>query len=427
MNKRISLGAAISFMLIVAAAVFSVTIIYSQRTFNERVNNLKQREVAYEKYTEIDRLVRDNYIGAINETQLMDSIAQGYIAGIGDKYARYITAEENAKLTEQTADGENVGIGVVLRANPDGYLLVTEVYPDSPAQVAGMLAGDLVVKIDDTDLTIDNVESMTTAIWGRQGTTITLVVRRGGEEFTMDSMPRRSVVVPTVYAHILEGTDIGYIHIKEFSSNTSDQFNRELDRMIREGANNLIFDLRDNKGGVMRQATRIIDRLIPAGIIYTAMRKDGTEEQVTSDGNQIDLPMAVLTNANTASAAELFAQVLKDYNKARTVGTVTAGKGVMQDVISLTDGSAIDITVAYYKPPTSPNYDGVGVVPDYDVTLEEDWTVLNTDPEYDTQLKKAIEVVIAMEKAQENQAEQLVDENSDTQSTEEKGSESAAS
>jgi len=407
MNKKISLGAAISFILIVAAAVFSITMIYSQKTFNERVNNLKQREVMYEKYTEIDRLVRDNYNGIINEKQLTDSVANGYIGGIGDKYSRYISAEEYAKITEQTADGENVGIGAMITINTDGYLLINEVYPDSPALVAGAQAGDLIVSIDGEDITNENSDASLRSISGRQGTTITVVVRRGGEEYTME-MPRRQVAVPTVYSHIIEDTNIGYIHIKEFTSNTSDQFNRELDSIIAGGAKSIIFDLRDNKGGVMRQATRIIDRLVPSGIIYTAKRKDGSEERVTSDGNSIDLPMVVLTNSGTASAAELFAQVLKDYGMAQTVGTVTAGKGVMQDIIRLSDGSAIELTVAYYKPPVSANYHGIGVLPDFEIIMEDDWH--NLGEEFDLQIQKAMEIVLSLEKAKENQAAEEAEE-----------------
>lgn len=410
MNKRVSLGAAIAFMLIVAAATFSMTMIYSQRSFNERVNNLKQREVTYEKFTELDRIIRDNYIGTINETRLLDSVAQGYLSGIDDKYAKYISAEEYAKLTTQSAEGENVGIGAIVEISPDGYLLVTEVYPDSPAQTAGMLAGDLIVKVDDTDLTKENIEANGNILNGHQGTKVVALVRRGGEEFLMD-MTRRTVVAPTVYSRIIPETEVGYIIIKEFSSTTSDQFNRELDRVISAGAKSLVFDLRDNKGGVMRQATRILDRLAPAGIIYTAQRKDGTVEEVRSDANSIDLPMSVITNANTASAAELFAQVLKDYDMAKTVGVATAGKGVMQDIIKLSDGSAIDLTVAYYNPPVSPNFDGVGVLPDFEVTMaEEDWTVL--DQETDPQLKKAIEVASAGVKAEEGPVEEASAEES---------------
>lgn len=409
MNKKISLGAAIAFILIVATATIVMTLTYSNRAYDAKMNNLKKREVMYEKFTEIDRQTREHYTGSINETQLMDSVAQGYIQGIGDKYARYIPAEEFAKRNAQGNDGDNVGIGAVIDVSSEGFLVVREVYPDSPAQVAGMMAGDLIVTMDGEDLNMENVTAKSSAISGVQGSTVSFVVRRGGEEFTME-MPRRTVIAPTVYSNIIPETSVAYIYIKEFGANTSDQFNRELDRMLSAGAKGIVFDLRDNKGGVMRQATRILDRLIPAGIIYTAQRSDGTVESATSDGNAIDLPMAVLTNGGTENAAELFAQVLKDYEKARTVGTVTAGKGALLDIVRLSDGSALELTVAYYNPPVSPSFEGVGVAPDYDVATEEDWTLLLQ--ENDPQVKKAVEVVTAQEKVRENVEAQQSEEDS---------------
>jgi len=400
MNKRISLGAAIAFVFIVAAATFSMTMIYSQRSFNERVSNLKQREVTYDKFTELDRVVRDHYYGVINEAQLLDAVAQGYIQGIGDKYARYIPVDEFARMNNQDDQAENAGIGAVVEAGPDGYLFVVEVYPDSPAYAAGMQEGDLIVKIDDTDLTVENAEYQLGHIYGVQGTRIILTTRRGGEEYIMD-ITRRAVVPPTVYSHIIEGTETAYIQIKEFASGTSDQFNRELDRMLSAGARSIIFDLRDNKGGVIRQATRMLDRLVPPGILYTSQRKDGTVEEVRSDGNAIDLPMAVLINQNTASAAELFAVVLKDYDRARLVGNTTAGKGVVQEIIRLTDGSAVELTTAYYHPPISLNFDGEGITPDFEVIADEGVMIL--DDESDMQLQKAMEVVTTAMAQRENQ------------------------
>ena len=408
MNKRVPLGAAVALLFIVAAATFSITMIYSQRTFNERVNNLKQREDVYDKFTEIDRQVRENYIDNINQQTLMDSVAQGYIQGIGDKYARYITAEEYARMTATPEEGESVGIGIVANISPEGFLYVEEVYPDSPAETAGMKAGDLIVRLDEANLTTENALTQISNLYGMQGTRIALLVRRGGEEFSLD-MTRRTVVVPTVYARMIPDTAIAYMRIKEFTANTSDQFNRELDRMLSSGAKSLIFDVRDNKGGVLRQATRILDRIVPAGIIYSAQRKNGNIQEVRSDGNAIDLPIVVVTNGGTTSAAELFTQVLKDYEKATTVGTLTAGKGVMQDIVQLSDGSAIELTVAYYNPPVSENYNGIGLAPDFEVTMEGDW--IRMDFETDSQLKKAMEVVLAMEKT----TEALLEEESTTE------------
>ena len=400
MNKRISLGAAIAFAFIVAAATFSMTMIYSQRTFNERVRSLRQREATYDKFTELDRVVREHYYGNINDMLLLDSVARGYVGGIGDPYAGYIPAQEYARMNSRE-ESEAAGIGAVLEAGPDGYIYVTEVYPDSPAQTAGMAEGDLIVRIDDEDVTADNAESLLNTIPGAPGTRIMLTVRQGAEEVFMD-LTRRAVIPPTISARMVAGTRTAYIEVREFATGTSDQFNRELDRMIASGARAVIFDLRDNSGGEIRQATRMLNRLIPPGIIYTSQRRDGTVEEVRSDGNGIDLPFAVLVNGNTASAAELFAIVLRDYDRARIVGSRTMGKGVVQDIIRLTDGSAVELTIGFYNPPVSPNFEGEGITPDFEVIADEGMLVI--DDAADMQLQKALEVVITEMAARENQS-----------------------
>lgn len=399
MNKRISIGAALAILLIVAAVTFSMTMIYARNDFNRRVNDLREREREFEKYAEIDRLVRINYYGKINDAQLMDSVAKGYVQGIGDTYATYLSAEEYKKLTE-TDEGDNVGIGAIIEQAPDDfYLLVTQVYPESPSQVAGIEAGDLIVKIDDVDLTRENSKQMLESISGPQGTKITLVFRRGSEDKPAD-MTRRAVAIPTVESRLLEQAApeeplVGYIRIKDFGERTYDQFNRELRRLTDAGAKSLILDVRDNKGTTMKTATKILDKLLPDGILATATYKDGTTSvEAVSDANEINLPMTVLINGGTASAAELFAQAIRDFDKGRIVGATTVGKGVLQEYVRLSDGSAIQLTVAQYQPPSGISFNEIGVKPDFDVRLEEDWALLGDD--LDTQLIKAKEVAIGM-------------------------------
>lgn len=400
MNRRVSLGAAIAFMLIVAAATFSATMIFAQNSFNQKSADLEQRREMYAKFSELDRVVRGNYGGTINETALMDSVAQGYIKGIGDKYGAYLSAEEIKRLN-QNKEGEDVGIGAVLEISPEGYLLVTEVYPDSPAQVAEIAAGDLIVKIDDTDLTPENVEYYFTAIQGAAGTKVSLVVRKGTEDVIIPDLTRRVVAVPSVYSRLIPETGVGYILIKQFNDNTADQFNREFNKMIDAGATSLIFDVRDNKGSSLIPAIRILDKLVPEGVIYSLTYRDGTTEAMTmSDANEINLPMTVLTNGGTASSAELFAADLHGFGKASIVGQSTAGKGVRLNRIKLSDGSAIDLSVALITPASGTSFNETGLKPDYDVQpVEGDWTKL--DETTDPQLKKAIEVVLAIKKAGE--------------------------
>jgi len=363
MNKKISLGAALAFMLIVAAATFSSTWIYAQTAFNERSTDLERRREMYAKFTEVDTVVRENYSGIINETLLMDSVAWGYIKGIGDRYGAYISAEEYRRLT-RSKEGEDVGIGAVLEVSADGYLLVAEVYPDSPAQVAGIVEGDLIIKINDVGITHDNAEMFLSSIQGEAGTRLSLLIRRGTEETLIPELTRRVVAVPSVYSRIIPETNVGYIMIKQFNDNTPDQFSRELRRVIDAGADCLIFDVRDNRGASMSAAVRIIDNLVPEGPIYSATYRDGTTEvKEYSDAHEINMPMVVIINGGTSSSAELFAQNLKDFGKGSIVGQTSAGVGVIQNRIRLSDGSAIDLTTGLITSAAGVNFDGTGVNP----------------------------------------------------------------
>lgn len=401
MNKRISLGAAVAVMLIVAALTFSITMNYANTQFNLRMNDLKERETQFAKYAEINTKVREYYLGTIDETALNDAIARGYIEGIGDKYGAYIDARAYERLL-RTQQGQTAGIGAVVRVSPEGYLSVDVVYPDSPAENQGIETGDLIVRIDGNDITQENSTQMLASIQGDTGTKINLVVRKGNEDIPIE-LTRRPVAIPSVSSRMITDTTVGYIRITEFNANTHDQFSRELQKMINAGARSIIFDVRDNKGGVLRSATRALDRLLPAGKIVSAAYKDNTTTVLeTSDANELQLPMVVLTNSGTASSAELFAQALRDYGKAYTVGTATAGKGVMQEIVKLSDGSAIEITTATLLSPSGETWNETGVKPDFDVAAEEEWQ--NLDENTDPQLKKALDLALAAEKAAEGQS-----------------------
>ena len=405
MNKKISLGAAIALMAIIASATFSVTMVYSRQTFNDTVHNIKEREAMYSKLAEIDKWVRQNYYGNLDDSALTDSLAKGYMAGTGDPYAKYLTVEEYSRQN-QSGLSKSVGIGVVTSLDETGYIRVEEVYPESPALAADIQPGDLIVRIDETDVTKDNCEELQQSILGEAGTQIDVVVRRDNVD-TPHPLTRRDVEKPTVYTNMTED-GVGYVQIVEFGANTADQFSRAVDKLVSEGANSLVFDVRSNQTGPIDQATRILDKLLPQGDIVSATYKDGsTQVLATSDPAFIDLPMVVLTNEKTASSAELFAQALKDYEQlgVKSVGTLTMGKGSMQETQQLSDGSAIDVTVAKYNSPSGLTFDGVGVKPDFEVKLTPDQAAalealdppaqdpqLKTLLEFDPQLKKAVEL-----------------------------------
>ncbi len=437
MNKKIPLGTALALMFVITAVTFSITMIFSRQMFSTTVTNISQREAMYDKLAEIDNYVRKNYYGTIDETNLNDYLSLGYIAGLSDRYANYYSATDYAAKQQQDA-GKIVGIGIRATKNESGFIQVTEVYSDSPAAEAGITSGDVIVKVNDVDVTAETYDKAIGEIGGKAGTKVSLTVRRDNKDREISEITRRVVVTPTVYPRMI-GT-AGYIKIVDFNENTYDQFKKAVEDLIgNKNAESLIFDLRNNTGGLISPAIKMLDMLLPEGTIATASYRDGSTEVLgTSDANCINKPMVVLTNEVTASAAELFTQALRDYGVAKSVGATTYGKGVMQVTHSLKDGSAIRVTVAQYNPPKSPNYDGVGIKPDYEVALSEDQQKIfdmldeNTDP----QLKKALEITKAtpatiqppatepgasVEENAENSTESENTENSDTADTKENG------
>lgn len=393
MNKKISLGAALALMFVITAVTFSITMVFSREAFSTTVTNISQRESMYDKLSEIDSYVRKNYNGTIDENNLNDYLAAGYVAGLSDRYATYYTASDYAKKQQDNA-GTLVGIGIRILKSESGFIQINEVYPDSPASEAGMKAGDLIVKVNDVDVTAETYDTALSEIEGKAGTKLSLVVRSDNKDREISEITRRVVVTPTVYSRMINNA--GYIKITDFNENTYDQFKKAVENLIgSQGAEVLIFDLRNNTGGLLDPAIKMLDMLLPEGTIATATYRNGSTEVLgTSDANCVNKPMVVLANENTASAAELFTQALRDYGVAKSVGTQTYGKGVMQVTHSLKDGSAIRITVAQYNPPKSPNYDGIGIKPDYEVSLTEEQqkNFDSLDETTDPQLMKALEI-----------------------------------
>ena len=368
MNKKISLGAAIAFCLIVVAATLSAALIFSMRAYNSRLYNLPERERMYDKVAEVDDQVRQNYIGAVTETELRDSLARGYLEGIGDEYAEYYSAAEYQRLQEDYTS-QSVQIGIVTRMDESGYMLITQVYPDSPAQAAGIQAGDLIVRIDDEDITAENYAETASRLYGEAGTTLTIILRRGVEDTSME-MTRRFVEVPTVQGTMLEN-QVGLVQIQEFNNVTPDQFTRMVDGMIDSGAQALIFDVRGVNSATLYSVAQTLDRLVPEGTLASSTDKNGeTTVLEYSDERQVNLPMAVLVDGRTEGEAELFAADIREFGKGSIVGTQTTGKGTIQTLIPLNDGSAIRLTTARINSAGGASYDGVGVKPDFEVPLE---------------------------------------------------------
>ena len=396
MNKKISLGAAVTFCAIVAAITFAITWMASSDTFDGLVSNLTQRDEIYQKMDEIDKYVRTNYLNQneVDDQALQDSIATGYLAGLGDKYAAYYTAD-SLKQKELDSKGVMVGIGVTASEDESGYIKIISTYTDSPAEAAGILPQDLIVNVDGEDVKSIGYLKAMEKVKGEAGTTVKLVVRRGGQDSEME-VSRKQMEIPTV-EYRMEGQN-GYIKISSFKEATIDQFNKAIDELTAQGAQGLIFDLRENSGGTLDSVSKMLDKLLPEGVIATKVKADGTSEVLAeSDAVEINLPMVTIGNKNTASAAELFICALRDYDKEKLVGTTTYGKGVMQELHTLKDGSSINLTTGYFNPPKSENFNNKGITPDFEVKLTEDQQKLFDERalelENDPQFTKAVEVL----------------------------------
>lgn len=345
------------------------------------------------KYYEIQNLINNNYVEEISDEKLADGIALGAIYSLGDKYSAYFTAEQYDQLLNSN-QGVADGIGVTVTQNPDnGYIYVIRVSVDSPAEAAGIKAGDVITAVDGSDVIELGFNDAVSAIKGETGTKCTLTVERDGKTF-ISEVTRESYVETSVYSHMI-GT-LCYIQITGFNSATVTQFEQAVNDAVQSNATGLIFDVRGNGGGTLESVEKMCDLLLPEGDVVSATYKNGNKKVLfTSDANEIDLPMAVLTDENTASAAELFAAAIRDYNKGRLIGTNTYGKGIMQSTFALSDGSAVRLTVAYFNPPSGVNFHGEGLAPDVEVELSEEektYYYMLTD-DTDPVIKAAVELL----------------------------------
>jgi carboxyl-terminal processing protease len=382
MNKKISLGLAVSLIAIASAVTFILTSFFSLQSFNEKVVDVNEKGKKYNSLQTLDSYVRENYLGDIDENKLSAGILKGYMSGLDDKYSKYLTAEEY--LAEQNDDeGQLIGLGLTLNEDENGYIRIANIMHDSPVSEAGIREGDIITLIDGVSVLSTGFDESVEALRGAEGSEIRLTIRRGGidKDYTFS---RRSIESVTVTGEMLD-ENVGYIKISSFKKNTPQKFVDTLERLTSNGAKSLIFDVRDNAGGSIEMLSTCLDPLLPEGVIATADYKDGhSETLIYSEENKLDIPMTVLVNKNTASAAELFAASLRDFSGAVLIGEKTYGKGVMQKTTEFSKNGAVVLTVAKYKTTVSKCYDGIGLAPDISISNESE--------DYDDQYTKAVEI-----------------------------------
>lgn len=392
MNKKVSLGVTISAMAIVCALTFIVTSFISLQRFNAKVQAVKEKAEKYSRLEALDTCVREHYYQEeLDEDSLMNGILKGYVAGLMDPYSRYMTAEEYEAM-KQSESGRQIGIGVTVTRNEEGNATIVKVQDGSPAQNGGLLVGDVLVAVEGQNLSEAGYQECIDMIRGEPDTKVKLTIRRNGKD-TDISITRRDFEIQTVRSELLEG-HIGYIRIREFLANTDEQFQTAMDDLIANGADAFLFDVRNNGGGQLDTLCNMLDPLLPEGIIATATYQGGKSETiVTSDAAETQLPIVLLVNEKTASAAELFSASLRDFKDAKLIGTQTYGKGVMQVTIPMPDGGGLILTEATYQTTRTECYHGVGLTPDQVVEVGEETDVEVTDPATDPQLTAGIAVL----------------------------------
>lgn len=333
-------------------------------------------------------LIDDAFIFDFDKQTLRDSAYAGYMQGLDDPYSVYYTAEEYASMTESTS-GSYFGIGVMIQKDPEaGTVSVVRVFNNTPAQEAGMKAGDIILKAAGTEIDGLELEQVVALIKGEEGSEVEIVVYRPSEQKEITMMvERRQVEVDTVNSKMLDDK-IGYIELSEFDSVSSDQFKKAIDSLKKEGMTSLILDLRNNPGGMLNICIEIADVFVDTGTVLTADNKQGdTATYEATEEGSLGLPTAILVNGDSASASEVLSGCLQDYGLATIVGTQTFGKGIVQSIFPLSDGTAVKLTTAHYYTPKGNDIHKKGVTPD---------EIIEDDPEtedVDEQLQKAIEIL----------------------------------
>lgn len=342
------------------------------------------------KLSYLKKLIDETYLHDIKEKDLNEGIYKGYVEGLGDQYSAYYDKKETKELSE-SLDGSFSGIGAVMTQDASsGVITITQVYDDSPAKKAGIKAGDILYRVEEKTVTGKDLDKVVSWIKGKKGTKVNLTLLRGTNSDKIKVTATRDVInVETVKYKVLEN-QIGYISISEFDSVTGAQFAKALKQLQKKNIEGLVVDLRNNPGGSLSTVCDILDSILPKGLIVYTKDKNGKKEEYTSDEkHRLNLPMSVLVNGQSASASEIFAGAVQDYGKAEIIGTQTYGKGVVQNLFDLKNGTCVKLTTSEYFTPKGRNIDGKGITPD--VKIEYKYNA--KDPKADNQLDKAVSVV----------------------------------
>lgn len=365
MKRKVELGTVLFFIV----ATVLVTSIATYMYMAHKVERTTGKSEMFEKLTRVYQVVNNRYVGEFDEDTAMDSLLSGYIDGV-DRYGVYLNKSSYLEF-KNSLDGKTSGIGLAVKyVASTGYLKVTRVRAGSPAAEAGLLAGDMISKIDGSDVSQMSYTDATNRLKASVGMEIKLTVLRGNQSLTI-SVSVANYTEATVTSKLMV-SKVGYIAISSFDTNTTEDFKAAVEDLTAKGATKFIFDVRNNTGGSLNSVTEILDYLLPEGTLCTVRDKNGDEEIFSSDAACKTGEFVVLINGSTYSGGELFAAAMRDFEYGTLIGATTFGKGMAQEVIPLGDETALYLSTNLYFPPNGENYDGVGVAPDVEVLLTAD-------------------------------------------------------
>lgn len=348
------------------------------------------------KFNQVRNILKEDYFQEVDENKLIEGAVAGLAESLKDPYTVYFNKDQMQSFMEKS-EGSYVGIGVTVNVDEKGLLTVIEPGEDSPAAQAGMKKGDKIVKVDETDVTAISDENMVISmIKGKENTKVKITVYRPEESnYRQFEITRKRIKASNIKSEIFDG-DIGYIRLVMFDSEIAKYFISDLDKLLKKGIKGLVIDLRDNPGGSYEQVIEIADSLLPEGTIVYTENREGKKEYKNSNKAYIDLPLAIMTNGNSASASEILAGAVKDHARGTLVGTKTFGKGLVQELKILEDNSGIKVTISKYFTPSGVCIHGTGIAPDIEVDVMDDYRSLPASQiprAKDIQLQSAIEAV----------------------------------
>ena len=393
---RVPLFITVISVLVAAILTAQITFLTVRQSYHRQLAQIEQSRFADSKLTQVDQLYRKYYINGIDEKALTDGLIRGFIYGAGDKYGSYMSAEEYAEyMADLKSKTDGIGVSVIWNTEYSA-IEVLSVYENSPAEKAGIEPGDLIIEADGKSVSELGYENSINAIRGEAGSSVSITVRRGQDysELITVSAIRATVTAKTVSFKQL-GT-VAVLSVSGFHENTPDDLKAAVNEAKSAGCDRIVFDMRNNPGGLLSSVRDVLDYILPEGDVVRMVDSDGNWTALHSDGTCLEMPMVVIVNGNTASAAELFTAALKDFGYAEIVGTQTYGKGTVVGPYTLSDGSVLQISIQHYYPPKSDNFEGKGITPDVVIDLSDEAKSINFHKltyENDDQLRKAVDLI----------------------------------